>query len=403
MLSQPQQRCSNLPTQSRLRIFSDTIYPQPVLSSTTPSTPTSMYTGTDSQFSTGVNAGPTFSSVAVHVPRPDPRHNEVIQYASLALVNDMALNSGWRHEEKEKARNVWKDKVTESLNMAYSALRYDRFIPSPNTDKKIVRALSTFRSRMAASAETYAKEYIQTRFPSFEQSPDHATMQEWVEQSTDPSDPYRFFLHKMNERGEVEQIFGHPTLESFHIDWWYVRDTSPVKTFQGSYHTTSPHMLALSGVALLCGLHRVSEGRCSHQRNVIHFSTNRYAGEFDVYRQGIIAALQDDYYGGEFSSRLKQLHDRGFENMRRNGETSSRGQRPVVLPPPPVAVANIPTMSGPSYSEFAPQNPFYASSTHTGPSSIYNPPYSEPTVSHTSSSHVDLTSMYDPHSFSESQ
>lgn len=89
-------------------------------------------------------------------------------------------------------------------------------------------------------------------------------------------------------------------------------------------------MLALSGTAvsgsllcpmdrpqniycqLLCGFHRVSEGRCTEQKNVIPFSTDIYSPVFEGYRDGILETINHDFHGASMRKQLLQLHARGM-------------------------------------------------------------------------------------------
>ena len=137
-------------------------------------------------------------------------------------------------------------------------------------ETRIIRKLSAFRSKLAKAAESYGHEYLQIGENPMsltpEQPPNYTRMQELVDEITNPSTPSNFFLHRqglnvsihgsasinidsMYFQG-VDQVFGHPILEKFHLDFWYDYDTSLVKKFRSSYNTTPTRMLAFSRVAV---------------------------------------------------------------------------------------------------------------------------------------------------------
>ncbi|KAI9568508.1 hypothetical protein HD554DRAFT_2172293 [Boletus coccyginus] len=318
--SQQRRGASNLPSQQRLRTFAQ---PYPPVSLAASSTSASLYSTSQLSFKAGFDAG------IMHGSRSQ-RDNKRDQ-----------VTNGWRHVSMHHphtdAHELWKDKVAESLNLACVTLGHDQLPADSCLEKKIVRGLSSFQSKLAAFAESFANDYLQDLYlPISDQPLDdlQIRLEERVVQITDASVPSHFFLHKQNEEGGVERLFRHPTLEQFHIECWYKRDVSPVNTFRSSYQTTLVCMLAFSAVALLCGLHRVSQGRCSNQRNTLKFSTENYAEHFDNYRNGILNGLQHESFGELLCNRLAWLNQRGFEELgRKHGPASPQKIRPVVIPP----------------------------------------------------------------------
>ncbi|KAF8430679.1 hypothetical protein L210DRAFT_3508208 [Boletus edulis BED1] len=234
----------------------------------------------------------------------DEQLEQVIKFASIALVNEMALNCDWRHKELSDApihaQQLWSDKINECIVMACVRFSHPQVDPLDTTAKRIVRSLSTFHSKMALMAESYGKKFLQVGTDAG-QAPDFVVMQQRVAQITDPSIPGSFFLHQQNDAGEVERLFGHHILEEFHLDCWYTRDNSPVRIFKASYNTTTPNMLALSSVA----------GRCSNQGNTIKFSTETYVDHFNNYRDGILTGLRHPSFSQPLRHRLDWLNTQG--------------------------------------------------------------------------------------------
>ena len=133
VLEQHRQRrgASNLPTQDRLRGFTNTIYPQPIQSA--PSMSSFVSSPSASQISQQI---PTDSGVYyVKRGKRDEKLEEVIKYAALALVNEMTLNGGWKRSNRQTAhaRTVWKREISESVNQACIAVNFRMCSPSLRT------------------------------------------------------------------------------------------------------------------------------------------------------------------------------------------------------------------------------------------------------------------------------
>ncbi|KAG9311275.1 hypothetical protein JVU11DRAFT_8361 [Chiua virens] len=243
-----------------------------------------------------------------------------MKHTSIGLVNQMVLNLGWLHGEG-KARKVWESKINEAINHTCVACESTPIEVDDDMRQQVVRSLSAVRLKAAFAAEHYAKDYLQAGSISLmaDQIPNYSQMQQHVQCIMDASNLATFFMHKTDETtisgcliGDVEKLFGHPILEEYHLDFWYTHKLTPIRLFHSSYETTPINMLALLGVALLCALHRVSEGQCSNHGNVIHFSTEAYASHFEGYQDGILKAINHSYYGTTLREQLLWLHKRGI-------------------------------------------------------------------------------------------
>ncbi|KAG6379981.1 hypothetical protein JVT61DRAFT_10555 [Boletus reticuloceps] len=296
----------------------------------------------------------------------DEQLEQVIKFASIALVNEMALNCGWRHKELSDAsihaRQIWSDKINECIIMACVRFSYSQVDPSDTTAKRIVRSLSTFHSKMALMAESYGKKFLQVGADAG-QAPDFVAMQQQVAQITDPSIPGSFFLHQQNNAGEVERLFGHHILEEFHLDCWYTRDNSPVRVFKASYNTTTPNMLALSSIVVR---------RCSNQGNTIKFSTETYADHFNNYQDGILAGLRHPSFSQPLSHRLDWLNAQGKERLHNQGPASPQKLRPIVIPPAVAASVSATSKSARASSPAHFNNPALVAGTSTSGQSFYS-------------------------------
>ncbi|KAG6373094.1 hypothetical protein JVT61DRAFT_6699 [Boletus reticuloceps] len=365
VLAHHQQQCgtSDVPSQVQHQIPGVNLHS----GVSTPSTPTSWYSHRQvsqagSRDVDYLNLGRTHSSQS----QRDEQLEQVIKFASIALVNEMALNCGWRHKELSDApihaRQIWSDKINECIVMACVRFSHPQVHPSDTTAKRIVRSLSTFRSKMALMVESYGKKFLQVGADAG-QAPDFVAMQQRVAQITDPSIPGSFFLHQQNNAGEVERLFGHHILEEFHLDCWYTRDNSPVRVFKASYNTTTPNMLALSSVAVR---------RCSNQGNTIKFSTETYADHFNNYRDGILAGLRHPSFSQPLSHRLDWLNAQGKERLHNQGPASPQKLRPVVIPPAVAASVSATSKSARASSPAHFNNPALVAGTSTSGQSFYS-------------------------------
>ncbi|KAG6370993.1 hypothetical protein JVT61DRAFT_10709 [Boletus reticuloceps] len=372
---QERQGAFRLSSQDRFGTFGELASHHAASPSSIPSTPTSVYSTNQMSLNSGFQAAVIGGG---RTRAEEKKYNGMVAYACIALVNEMALNSGWRYsrDKRIRARSIWKDQIRESVILACVTKDYQ------SLEKKFVRSLSAFRSKMAASAEIYGQEYLQVADhpPSAgaKQSLDLNAMQQRVIEITNPSHPEHFFLHKQGIGG-VECLFGDPILERFHVDFWYTREVSAVNTLHSGYNTTPPNMLAFSCVALLCALHRASQGE------MVEFSTDRYAEHFHHYHQAIAKALEDTLFGPILCVHLQRLNAHGIEKMHGRCEVSPPTLAPFVIPSAVAASASATPASSsgvvqftesfmPPFSYFSESLPgLSAGSGNTDPSLALNP------------------------------
>lgn len=61
-------------------------------------------------------------------------------------------------------------------------------------------------------------------------------------------------------QGDVVRWFRNSILESFHLNFWYTHNASPVMHFSSTYHTTPTQMYALSATAVRVSIRDLDSG-----------------------------------------------------------------------------------------------------------------------------------------------
>ncbi|KAF8128398.1 hypothetical protein EV363DRAFT_1297750 [Boletus edulis] len=212
-------------------------------------------------------------------------------YAWHALANDMVNKLGWPFGCS--AQNAYKDAVKEVIEQANNTLHRDLKLDT-DIETVIIKELSYVCSKLVEAAEEYTERLFETHDAAL--ASDTARYKEW----------------KTSRLGNVSRWFRNTILKSLHINFWYTSNTSPIKYFVSTYHTTPTQMYTLLATALLCASRRVAMG-CKHNSgNTIAFTGDKYGPIFHTYHTAILEYANHADICTDFNLRMDWLNAEGL-------------------------------------------------------------------------------------------
>ncbi|KAI5988371.1 hypothetical protein EDD15DRAFT_2199023 [Pisolithus albus] len=268
-----------------------------------------------------------------------PRDQEVLAQAHILMIYEMATNIGWPMlSSGETARKRWKDTIHEVLSQASAKIPGELLTPTKGIERLLMRALTLFRAELASRAAPFAKLFFVNDDPAVKTN---ATLLiQWKESEceriTDASDASHFFMHERDDEGRIIRWFGNRHLESFHVNFWYTCDCSPMKAEVAKDIETTPlQMYTLSAVALFYAMKRESR-RFNDTLLHMPFTGAEFSPVFEAYIDSLRIAMKHRVIGARLDCRLKWLHQCGVEKMKpgQAPPPSPQKQRNTIFIPP---------------------------------------------------------------------
>ncbi|KAI5980568.1 hypothetical protein EDD15DRAFT_2205856 [Pisolithus albus] len=340
VLQKHQGTCSSrAPSQECLRLFGDSLYSR-AYASRQSSRNASLANSSFISFHSDVNSSQAPSNKNTELWKSySPRDQEVLAQAHILMIYEMATNIGWPMlSSGETTRKRWKDTIREVLSQASAKIPGELLTPTKGIERLLMRALTLFRAELASRAAPFAKLFFVNDDPAVKTN---ATLLiQWKESEceriTDASDASHFFMHERDDEGRIIQWFGNRHLESFHVNFWYMCDCSPMKAEVAKDIETTPlQMYTLSAVALFYAMKRKSR-RFNDTLPHMPFTGAEFSPVFEAYIDSLCIAMKHRVIGARLDCRLKWLHQCGVEKMKpcQAPPPSPQKQRNTIFIPP---------------------------------------------------------------------